>query len=110
MEALAKRVTAPGAASARRCVFRHSQNIRLTSLSGSVPRQNANRFLGRNEKGGRLKTVINLARNREFESTSLQRRVCKPSVPLETLAMTSIESTWAPSIRERQQRMNRHEQ
>jgi len=44
MEALAKRVTAPGAASARRCVFRRNKNIGLTSLSGSVPRQNANSF------------------------------------------------------------------
>jgi hypothetical protein len=41
--------------------------------------------------------IAPLVRNRKFESTSLHRRVCKPSVPLETLA--SVRHTGAGSLR-----------
>ena len=78
-------------------VFRHNQTIRPTSLTGSVPSAEREQVSGRNEKEEGSK-VINLARNREFESGSLQqltrvRQRYKPVQPCDMRACSACART-----------------
>ena len=60
----------------------------LRPLVGWVSALERERFQGHKQKR-KLESVAPFARNRKFESISLQRRVCKPQVPLVVLKETA---------------------